>query len=296
MNELQLSVLTEHYRPEILDDLICVHKDLILKYLSEPMKMPSFIFTSNSPGTGKTTTARIIAKYLECDSIFQNAGDERSIDSLRDIIKGFAQCMSSKEGVKKMVFLDEADSILSSGQDCLKAPLELYSNNVFFIFSCNNIARIIPAIRSRCVVIDFSQPPKQEILQRLEYICQKEGIRYDIEELRKLCDQNYPDIRSMIVALQTGISVDDIEYHNFYKAMKAKDIEYLFNKTYSGSFNIMGANDFLFSYIFKNYKEFTYKSLVQISQLLADTERAWNVSTKLPIIFLANIVKISELI
>jgi DNA polymerase III delta prime subunit len=258
--------------------------------------MPSFIFTSNSPGTGKTTTARIIAKYLECDSIFQNAGDERSIDSLRDIIKGFAQCMSSKEGVKKMVFLDEADSILSSGQDCLKAPLELYSNNVFFIFSCNNIARIIPAIRSRCVVIDFSQPPKQEILQRLEYICQKEGIRYDIEELRKLCDQNYPDIRSMIVALQTGISVDDIEYHNFYKAMKAKDIEYLFNKTYSGSFNIMGANDFLFSYIFKNYKEFTYKSLVQISQLLADTERAWNVSTKLPIIFLANIVKISELI
>ena len=87
-----------------------------------------------------------------------------------------------------------------------------------------------------------------------------------------------------------------LEYNNFYKAMKAKDIEYLFNKTYSGSFNIMGANDFLFCYIFKNYKEFTYKSLVQISQLLADTERQWSISSKLPVVFLANIVKIAELL
>lgn len=289
-------MLTEKFRPQSLDDLICVHKDLILKYLSEPMKIPSFIFTSNSPGTGKTTTARIIAKYFGCDFIFQNAGDERSIDSLRDIIKGFAQCISSKEGVKKMVFLDEADSILSSGQDCLKAPMELYSDNVFFIFSCNNISRIIPAIRSRCVVIDFSTPPKQEILQRLEYICIEEKIRYNIEDLRKLSDQNYPDIRSMIVALQTGISIDYLEYQNFYKAMKAKDIEYLFNKTYSGSFNIMGANDYLFTYLFQHYKEFTYPKLVAISQLLADIERSWNLSAKLPLIFLANIVKISELL
>ena len=295
-NELESLFFTEKWRPKTIEEVICSQKDMIYDSIKNPKTISSFLFSSVAPGTGKTSMAKAIGNELQCDMLQLNASMDRGIDSIRVIIKEFAQCISSKEGVKRMIFLDEADGMTSQAQECLKSPMETYSDNVFFILSCNNLNRIIPAIRSRCVIISFDNPSKALILERLLYICQNEKINYDIEDLVKLRDLYYPDIRAMILSLQHSVQIDYFEYENFYKAIKMKDLDYLYKKTYSGSFNLMGFNDFFFQYLYKHYNEFTQKQIVEISQLLADTEKAWNLSSKLPIIFLANIVKITTLL
>ncbi len=295
-NELVSTLITEKYRPQTFEDLICANKEVILENIKNPSKIPSFIFTSNSPGTGKTSCAKIVANTLGCDSIFLNASDERGIDTIRNVINEFAQYESSKLGIKRMIFLDESDGITSTAQDALKNPMETYSDNVFFILSCNNISKITKAIRSRCVIVSFDNPDKGEILQKLEYVSQKEGYIYDIEKLRKIVDNFYPDIRSMLISFLHDCEIDYNEYDKFFKAMKDKDLDYLYKKTYEGSFNIMGFNDWIFNYMYQHLNEFKSSQVLEISQLVADTERAWNLSTKLPIIFLANIVRISSIL
>ena len=95
MNELQEKIWVEKYRPETFNDLIFGNKILILNHLKNPLSMPSFIFYSNHPGTGKTTTAKIIIRTLDCDALIINASDERGIDTIREKISTFARNMSS---------------------------------------------------------------------------------------------------------------------------------------------------------------------------------------------------------
>ena len=109
--ELQNIIWTELFRPTKLDDLILEDKALIIKYLENPKAVPSFLFYSSKPGTGKTSTAKIIAKHLGSDLLMINSSDERGIDMIREKVKLFAGSMSTKEGVKRCIFLDEIDGL-----------------------------------------------------------------------------------------------------------------------------------------------------------------------------------------
>jgi DNA polymerase III delta prime subunit len=305
MNILTNVIFTEKWRPVTMYDLVFNQKDLVLKYLKTPLTLPSFIFYSSSPGTGKTSLAKIINNILQCDILLLNASSERGVDTVRDKVRVFSQSMSSNENTKRMVFMDEADFITPVGQASLRNIIEEYSDNVFFVFTANDISKIIEPIRSRCVSICFDNPLRQDILTRLEFICEKEGIKTNVEDLKKLIDMFYPDIRSMIIKLgEVVISEDKVlslllvneQYMKFFDAIKKKDIEYLRNMTYSSSFNIMAFNKWFFKYIYNNHNLFNFKHLVEISQLLADTEKSWNMSANLPVIFLSNIIKISYIL
>ncbi len=301
MSELNDKILYEKYRPSTFAELICENKVLILKYIEQPKTLPSFIFYSRKPGTGKTSAAKLIAKELECDILQLNASDERGIDTIRDKIKGFSQALSSKHGVKRMVFLDEADYLTSIAQASLRNIMEEMSGNCFFIFTANDISKIIEPIRSRCIQISFDVLSKFEIFKRLAYICKEENIeQFGEVDLRLLIDNYYPDMRSMISYLQnfklTGEKHKEDEYHIFLKNIKDKNIEYIYDKVYAGQFNIMGFNKWLFKEIFDHYSEYGYEKASKIALLLADTEKSWNLGTNLSIVFLANILKIGEII
>ena len=69
------------------EDLILDNKSVIIKHLNNSNLIPSFLLYSNSPGTGKTSTAKIIANTLGCDFILINASDERGVDIIREKIK-----------------------------------------------------------------------------------------------------------------------------------------------------------------------------------------------------------------
>lgn len=302
MTTLTNLIYTEKWRPNSFDDLILKDKEVLIKHLKENSSIPSFIFYSSRPGTGKTTAAKIISTNLNCDTLSLNSSDERGIDTIRDKIKLFAQSLSSNITSKRLVFCDESDGLTSQSQDCLRNLMETYSDNVFFIFSCNDINKIKEPIRSRCVVINFEAPDKQDILKRLEFICQSEEIEYDIEDLSKLVKYNYPDIRSMILAIQTAkidkrsLSFQDENNVEFLSIIKKKDIATIYKKVYNSEVNIQNFNKWLWHYLYTYNDKFTYEQLRKISILLADTEKQWNLGVNLEIIFISNILQIAEVL
>lgn len=302
MSELNDLIWVEKYRPQTFKDLILENKPLILNAIKNPKKIPSFIFYSSNAGTGKTSTAKIIINTLKCDFIIINSSDERGIDTIREKIKSFSRSLSSNSNMKRCVFLDEADGLTRQAQDSLRNLMETYSANCFFIFSCNDISKVIEPLRSRCISINFNRPDKNDILVRLEEICEKEKIKYGIDELEKLVDTLYPDIRSMVLRLQQhnidgqDINFDEEEFKVFFNEIKKKNIKLIYDKTYSGIFDIRAFNKWLFHYLFINYSNFNSDIIAKISQHLADTEKHWNLGANLELIFISNILNISNLI
>ena len=302
MNDLQNKVFVEKYRPQDWNSLIFGNKQLIMNHLKNPMAMPSFIFYSNHPGTGKTTTAKIIAKELDCDTLFINSSDERGVDTVRDKIVVFARNMSSNPNSKRMIFLDEMDSCTKVAQDSLRAIMEEYSSNTFFVMACNDVSKIIEPIQSRCVLINFEKPNKADIQQRIEYICEQEQVKATDKEIVDLVNQCYPDMRSMIKILQTAkvedkpIIFNQNDYAEFLKALKTNNIEFLYNKTYDSDFDVMACNKWLFTHFFNNIGQYDSTKLADIAIRLAEVEKGWTINANVEIVFLANMFQIGKIL
>jgi replication factor C small subunit len=198
--------------------------------------------------------------------------------------------------------MDEADGVTTIAQNSLRNMMEEYSENCFFILTANDLNKIIEPIRSRCVLVNFERPNKKEIIGRLEYICQEEKIEADIEDIVKLVDKCYPDIRAMILTLQsskidgTPLLVDYQEYADFLHAIKMKDIQTIYHKVFGTNFNILTFDRFMFNYLIENYSELGYSKCSRIALSIAEVEKYWNLGANLNIIFIAEILKISGIL
>jgi len=201
----------EKYRPKRIEDCI-LSEDLKQTFLEfvKKKEIPNLLL-SGTQGTGKTTVARALCEELGVDYIIINGSDEgRQIDTIRNKIKNFASTMSlTKEANHKVVIIDEADYMnAESVQPALRNFIETFFNNCRFIFTCNYKNKIIPALHSRCTVIDFKIVNGQKVktanqfLQRLSIILTKENIEFDKKVLAELIQKHYPDFRRTINELQ----------------------------------------------------------------------------------------------
>jgi len=195
-------VWTEKHRPSKVSEMVGDFKEKILKYLDKQESIPHFLFHSKSPGSGKTTLAKAIINELDCDSLILNSSDDRKIDVIRDKVKEFSMTKSSRLGKRRCVFLDEFDGMLTASQNALRNLMETYSSNVFFILTCNNINKVIEPLQSRCIVVPFAYPNRDEIKIYLKNICIKEDMKYTEDGLDILIELNYPNIRNCVLVLQ----------------------------------------------------------------------------------------------
>lgn len=195
---------TEKYRPQVLDDIVLTkeEKDYFLS-LREKKEIPNLLF-AGSPGTGKTSLAKIIVKdILDCQYLYINASDENGIDTIRSKVIGFSST-KSLDGKLKVVLFDECDALSLDSQKALRNVIEEYSENTRFIFTCNYLFKVIPALQSRCQIFSLT-PPLNGVLNRVVHVLKQEGINVPEEEKNKLVElvrSGYPDLRRIINDIQ----------------------------------------------------------------------------------------------
>jgi len=135
-------------------------------------KWPNAILLHGSPGTGKSTAAKVMLRekmgdYFDpMNYIIVNASDDRGLDYIRNQLKQ----MSAVKAVgtdRRGIIVDEADGLTPAAQDALRGIMEEYADNVFYIFTCNEISKIKPAIRSRCLVYEFKPISPEDGAKRL---------------------------------------------------------------------------------------------------------------------------------
>ena len=196
------TLLNERYRPSTLDGYVGNEqlKTTIAKYL-EQNDIQNYLFHGQA-GTGKTTLAKIVINNLDCESLYINASDERGIETIRDKVVGFASVASFKP--LKVVILDEADFLTIQAQASLRNVIETYSKSTRFILTCNFIERIIDPIQSRCQTFKIQAPTKSDVAKHLVNILETEKTNFDLEQIKSLVNQYYPDIRKMLNTIQAS--------------------------------------------------------------------------------------------
>jgi DNA polymerase III delta prime subunit len=190
------TILNEKWRPDTLEGYIC-RDETKLKFeeFIKQQDIPHLLF-AGKPGAGKTTIAKILVKNIDCDYLYINATDERSIDVMRDKVGAFAAAGSFKP--LKIVILDEATHILQAGQVILLNMMETYSLTTRFILTGNYPERLIDPLRSRCQEFDLAPPSKKVIAQHISVILDKENIEYEIPDLVTIVNKYFPDFRKII--------------------------------------------------------------------------------------------------
>ena len=195
---------TEKYRPQVLDDIVLTgeEKNYFLS-LKEKNEIPNLLF-AGSPGTGKTSLAKIIVKdILDCQYLYINASDENGIDTIRSKVIGFSSTKSI-DGKLKVVLFDECDALSLDSQKALRNVIEEYSENTRFIFTCNYLFKVIPALQSRCQIFSLT-PPLNGVLNRVVHVLKQEDINVREDEKGRLVElvrSGYPDLRRIINDIQ----------------------------------------------------------------------------------------------
>jgi len=194
------SLLVEKYRSKDLDEYVGNEhiKKTIQQYLGQN-DIQNLIFYGPA-GTGKTTLAKLIVNNLNCDYLYINASDERGIETIRDKVSGFASTASFKP--LKVVILDEADFLTIQAQASLRNVIETFSRTTRFIMTCNYVERIIDPLQSRCQVLKVIPPSKKEVAVHLAKVMAHEAISYDVEDIKTIVNQYYPDLRKCLNTIQ----------------------------------------------------------------------------------------------
>lgn len=201
---------TERYRPQKLQDIILPEriKSQFAKMI-EQGSIPNLLL-AGSAGTGKTTVAKALAKELGCDFYMINGSEETGIDVLRTKVKSYAATVSvMSDAEHKIMCIDEADYLApNSTQPAMRGLMEEFHNNCRFILTCNYKNRIIPALHSRCTVIDFNITNAEktrmmaEFMKRVMGILKENQVEFDPKVLAAFIQSMFPDFRRTLNELQ----------------------------------------------------------------------------------------------
>jgi replication factor C small subunit len=233
------SLWAEKYRPDVLNGYICDGnlRSIITDFINRK-DIPHLLLHGNA-GTGKTTLAKIIVKNIPCDCVYINASDTNGIEMVRTKIKGFAGSAGFQP--LKVVILDEADFFTTEAQAALRNLMETYSQTTRFILTCNYVEKIIKPLISRCQVFNIEPPTPKDVAIHIKNILDKEGIGFELTDLKTVLDDFYPDVRKIINFIQQNSTSGKLKIVKTQSAsfdLKNKIIELIkSSKTNSKAFN-----------------------------------------------------------
>lgn len=217
------------YRPKIIEELDNGQvKEKITSILKSKNVPHAFLFTGQK-GTGKTSTARIIAKSLNClknlesvepcnkcsnclsiesssspDVVEQDAASNRGIDEVRSLIKESA--FSPMTSRYRVFIIDEAHMITNDAFNALLKTLEEPPPSVIFILATTNEEKVPKTIRSRCLHLQFGTAKEEDILRMLKRITAAEKVTIPddvLDIISKRSDKSFRDAAKLLEELIT---------------------------------------------------------------------------------------------
>ena len=234
--------LYRKYRPQKIEQI--VGQEHIKKALANSIQMDrishAYLFTGPR-GTGKTSTARIFAKSLNCvngptispcnecencknitnsipiDVIEIDAASNRSVNDADEIIQKVA--LQPVQSRYKIYIIDEVHMLTNQAFNALLKTLEEPPKNVIFILATTEVHKVLDTIKSRCQRFDFKRITTDDIVKHLRYIADSEGINITDDALLYIAQNSAGGMRDSIALLDqlsvlnssdNPISVDDI--------------------------------------------------------------------------------------
>ncbi len=214
------------YRPKNFSEIVGQSHitKLFKNALSKNMVSHSYLF-AGPRGTGKTSTARILAKALNCehlvdgyepcnkcesclaidsgrsmDIVEMDAASNRGIDEIRAIRDRVGYL--PVEAKYKVYIIDEVHMLTKEAFNALLKTLEEPPEHTFFILATTEMQKVPETILSRCQVVEFHRIPVEAIEKRLKEICEKEGIKYEEDAIRHIAKRATGGMRDAISLLE----------------------------------------------------------------------------------------------
>jgi len=206
-------IWVDKFRPKTFNDII--GQDFFVKRIKsfiESKSLPHLLF-AGAPGTGKTSTALVVARELygangtKGNFLELNASDDRGIDVIRNQIKEFAKLKSLADIPYKIICLDEADSLTKEAQQALRRTMERYSNSCRFVLACNEISKLIDPIQSRCVIFKFKPLDENALRDLSKKIAKEEELKISKEVEDLLVEISKGDTRKLLNTMQATSSI-----------------------------------------------------------------------------------------
>ena len=227
-----MEALATKYRPRTFKEVVC--QDNIKKVLTNQLDTgevkQAYLF-AGSPGTGKTTSARIFAnevnggkgKPIEIDGASNNG-----VDNIRNIIDDCR--MKSLDSKYKVYIIDEVHMLSIGAFNALLKVLEEPPKGVIFIVCTTDPHKIPATILSRVQRFQFKRIPQNEVVKRLQYVLQQEGkITYDMEALQYIAKLADGGMRDALMKLDTVLGyTTEITMEAVLDCLGITNYDYLF--------------------------------------------------------------------
>jgi DNA polymerase III subunit gamma/tau len=199
------------YRPQTFEDV--TGQDLVKKILQNALAKNSvrhaYLF-AGSKGVGKTTLARIFARSLNdvstnpdasIDIIEMDAASNTGIDDIRNLIESAK--ITPLSGPYKIFIIDEVHMLSKSAMNALLKILEEPPLYLVFLLATTNPEKLLPTIHSRLTSLKLHNHTESQIIERLSYVSQKEGITIDTDALELVAKKSEGSQRDAINLLET---------------------------------------------------------------------------------------------
>ena len=216
---MSYQVIARKYRPQTFSDLTGQeHITRTLTRALDQQRLHHAYLFSGVRGTGKTTSARILAKGLNChkgitsqpclqcpscleiatgnslDVLEIDAASNTGVDNVRDVIINNIAMAPARDRYKVFV-IDEVHMLSNSAFNALLKTLEEPPSHVIFIMATTELHKVPDTILSRCQQFEFRQIPTEKIFQRLREIADNESIKVNNEALREIARSGAGSLR-----------------------------------------------------------------------------------------------------